>query len=206
MLIISKKFTTSRISDLLHSSKASIRKRRGFNCGDFISEWRNSLSSASCHSLFLYFLSLSRNLGRKRSYIRGSWSSSWNVSERNMPVMVFSRLSPRALKKYAAIMWSSKNSRQWCKVYFINVDFPAPGLPLIHRTPLWLRRSLRRHHCWNFAVWNIHLQVSGWAMAMSCCWALMVAKLRERRHAIPSQPLYGIVRGRTPKHGSNSTE
>ena len=193
MLSDSRNNITFRTSGSLHSSRASIRKRRGLDWHIFISKSKNLVSSPFCQSHVSCFFRLSRNKGMKRLHRTESCSSSWYSRERNIPRGVFSSVLPRALKKYAAIMWSLKISRQWSKVCFINVDFPAPGLPLIQSTPLWLGSSLRSRHCWNCVVWNNQLHVSRWAEAMSWWRASMLGKLRERKQAIPSQSLNGTV-------------
>jgi hypothetical protein len=66
--------------------------------------------------------------------VRVGHEPEWGTSP-TCTVVDYSMSSPRALKKKEITMWSFIVLRALTNANFINVDFPVPAFPLIHRKP-----------------------------------------------------------------------
>jgi hypothetical protein len=93
----------------------------------------------------------------------GSPLRSCSSSDRYVPTVDFSRLSPHALKKNEITILSFIVWWALARANFINVDFPVPGFPLIHKKP-WCLFSLVASSQSRYSDFsNNHLHVLAWA-------------------------------------------
>lgn len=172
------------MSDSLHSSRASTRMMIGALFCVFIADIKKPVSSPICHSnVEPCFSIFSMAKGRKCSWIEGSFAISWYESERSIPMGLFSSALPLALKKYDARVKSPGESIQCDQICFINVDFPVPGWPLIHNTPLDKSIFTPVLQFMNCGSSKNQSQVPSCAVDILCLRASISPKHRERRQS-----------------------
>lgn len=175
----SKNDIISRICHSSHSSNASIKQTTEDSPRLCIACSNRVLSDSMLHWWFMLMLDVERPSESKTHRSAGSRSRSCSTSDRYVPIVDFSKSSPRALKKNEITILSFIVLRVLARTNFINVDFPVPGFPLIHKKP-WCSLSLvasSQSTYWSF--FSNHLHVLAWAFLMVIWRASIWSNLRE---------------------------
>ena len=133
-----------------------IHPRRFIACSNSV------FSDLTLHWWYMLILDDERPSESKTHWSAGSHSRSCSSSDWYVPIVDFSKSSPRAFKKNEMTLLSLIVSRALARANFINVNFSVPGFPLIHKKS-WYSPNLTPSNQSRYSdFFNSHLHVLAW--------------------------------------------